>query len=168
MQAYEKSSEKASSWLQSNNIDQNFKKLIENLIVNKNKDLLTKCFNSDLSFGTGGIRALTGVGSCRLNIYTIRKISETLVEHLKTKFSQKISVAISYDTEYTLLILLKLAHKYWQTKVLKSILLRQHPLLLFYLSLLKNINVKLVYVSLQVTIPQHITDLNSTIVKVDK
>jgi phosphoglucomutase len=98
MQAYEKSLEKAQSWLQSDNIDQNFKKQIKTLIESKSKSSLTDCFASDLNFGTGGIRALTGVGSCRLNIYTIRKINTTLVEHLKKSFSQKISVAISYDT----------------------------------------------------------------------
>ena len=42
-------------------------------------------FSHDLEFGTGGIRALTGVGTNRLNPYTIRKITYAYAKHLKDK-----------------------------------------------------------------------------------
>lgn len=54
-------------------------------------------FNKFLEFGTAGIRAVMGAGTNRLNIYTIRKISQGLAQYLLKK-TKNPSVAISYDS----------------------------------------------------------------------
>lgn len=58
---------------------------------------LLDAFRSHLSFGTGGIRALMGVGPNRLNIYTIRQITRGLAEYVKETFGEKSAVCIGYD-----------------------------------------------------------------------
>ena len=40
---------------------------------NQNNPIISDLFSHDLEFGTGGIRAVMGVGINRLNIYTIAK-----------------------------------------------------------------------------------------------
>lgn len=63
---------------------------------------LFDAFAKDISFGTGGIRGIMGVGPNRINIYTIRKATYGFATYLKKQCanrgnsSQK--VVISYDT----------------------------------------------------------------------
>lgn len=65
------------------------------------KKELESAFCQDLSFGTGGIRAIMGVGTSRLNIYTIRKITLGLAKFLKKKHQNKtISVVIGFDSRH--------------------------------------------------------------------
>lgn len=55
-------------------------------------------FSSKLEFGTGGLRALMGVGTNRLNEYTIEMTTQGLANYLKQKKSPKEKrVFISYD-----------------------------------------------------------------------
>jgi phosphoglucomutase/phosphomannomutase len=59
---------------------------------------LEDCFYTDLSFGTGGLRGLMGVGTNRMNCYTVRKTTQGLASYLKKQFSgQGISVVIGFD-----------------------------------------------------------------------
>jgi phosphoglucomutase/phosphomannomutase len=56
-------------------------------------------FYSRLAFGTGGVRALMGIGSNRLNIYTIQLITQGLVNFLfKTFPNTQLKVFISFDS----------------------------------------------------------------------
>ncbi len=56
-------------------------------------------FYQELSFGTGGIRGLMGLGPNRINIYTIRKVTLGLAKYLLTH--QKLNgVAIAYDNRF--------------------------------------------------------------------
>ncbi|MGL6121039.1 MAG: phospho-sugar mutase, partial [Fusobacteriaceae bacterium] len=62
-------------------------------------------FYTDLSFGTGGIRGVRGVGSNRINKYVIRKATQGLANYINANVSGLKSVAIAYDcrigsTEY--------------------------------------------------------------------
>lgn len=54
-------------------------------------------FYKDLSFGTGGLRGILGVGTNRVNIYTIAKVTQGLAAYLRKRGTQQ-SVAIAYDS----------------------------------------------------------------------
>lgn len=54
-------------------------------------------FYRDLEFGTGGLRGVIGAGTNRLNIYTIRRATQGLVNYVKQEYGGG-SVAISYDS----------------------------------------------------------------------
>ena len=54
-------------------------------------------FYRNLTFGTGGLRGVIGVGTNRMNVYTVAKASQGLAEYLK-KHSGAPSVAIGYDS----------------------------------------------------------------------
>ena len=62
--------EKATLWLNSN-IDEDSKAEIRRMMESENPDELTDAFYKDLEFGTGGLRGIMGVGSNRVNKYTI-------------------------------------------------------------------------------------------------
>ena len=54
-------------------------------------------FYRDLEFGTGGLRGVIGAGAYRLNIYTIRRATQGLVDYVNDAFSDA-AVAISFDS----------------------------------------------------------------------
>lgn len=89
---------KAKAWLESN-IDSESKKDIENLIQNNEPELI-ESFYKDLEFGTGGLRGIMGVGTNRMNIYTVGMATQGLSNYLKQQFINKkeIKVAIAYDS----------------------------------------------------------------------
>ena len=70
-------------------------KIIE---LEKNEGELNERFHSDLEFGTGGIRGLMGIGTNRINKYTISKFTQGIADYLNknSKKSQK-TVIIAYD-----------------------------------------------------------------------
>lgn len=87
---------KAQSWL-NGNIDQDTKATIQKLIA-ENPVELTDSFYQDLEFGTGGLRGLMGVGTNRINIYTIAMATQGLANYLLKSFpGEEISVAITND-----------------------------------------------------------------------
>lgn len=55
------------------------------------------CFYKDLEFGTGGLRGVIGVGTNRMNIYTVAKASQGYANYLKKEISAP-SLAIAYDS----------------------------------------------------------------------
>lgn len=60
---------------------------------------LADSFYKDLDFGTGGLRGIMGVGSNRMNKYTVGMATQGLANYLKKNFSnQEISVAIAHDS----------------------------------------------------------------------
>ena len=61
--------EKAQKWL-TGNYDAATKEQVEFLLKNDEKEL-TESFYKDLEFGTGGLRGIMGVGTNRMNIYTV-------------------------------------------------------------------------------------------------
>ena len=90
--------QKAKIWLNSN-IDAVSKKEIEDLI-NTNETELIESFYKDLEFGTGGLRGIMGVGTNRMNIYTVGMATQGLCNYLKKQFSGKkqIKAAIAFDS----------------------------------------------------------------------
>ena len=74
------------------------KKKIKVLLNKKNQEELIESFHKKLEFGTGGMRGKIGIGTNRINIYTIGFATQGLSNYLKQKFKNNISVAIAYDS----------------------------------------------------------------------
>lgn len=55
-------------------------------------------FYKDLAFGTGGLRGIMGIGSNRMNRYTVGKATFGLAHYLQSKSSGELSVVIAYDS----------------------------------------------------------------------
>ncbi len=88
---------KVNQWLQGS-YDAATKATIQKLIADNNTVELTDSFYKDLEFGTGGLRGLLGVGSNRMNNYTVGAATQGLANYLNKCFKdEKISVAIAYD-----------------------------------------------------------------------
>lgn len=88
------------SWLKGN-YDDETKAIILKLIQENPKEL-TDAFYTTLSFGTGGLRGLMGVGSNRMNQYTVRAATQGLANYLtkQPKPPQGHSVLIGYDSRH--------------------------------------------------------------------
>ena len=66
--------------------------------LKKNLDLLHDSFYKNLEFGTGGIRGIMGVGTNRVNKYTIGKTTQGLAKYLLKSFkNDNIKVVLAYD-----------------------------------------------------------------------
>ena len=82
-------------WINEKNLDEQTK--IELFKMKDDEAKINDCFYKDLSFGTGGLRGIIGVGSNRMNIYTVRKASQGLANYLLKSFDQP-SCSIAYDS----------------------------------------------------------------------
>ncbi|MGR3810474.1 phospho-sugar mutase [Jiulongibacter sp. NS-SX5] len=79
--------------------DEETKETIQNWINNKDITALTDSFYKNLEFGTGGMRGEIGVGSNRMNKYTVGAATQGLANYLnKFYLGDNISVAIAYDS----------------------------------------------------------------------
>ena len=89
---------KANEWL-SGNYDNQTKEEVRQLLDNEDSTALIDAFYRDLEFGTGGLRGIMGVGTNRMNIYTVGAATQGLSNYLKTVFAElpQIGVAIGYD-----------------------------------------------------------------------
>ncbi len=88
---------KAKEWLVGN-FDEETKKEVKNMLENDEANLV-ECFYKALEFGTGGLRGIMGVGTNRMNIYTVGMATQGLSNYLKKNFTDtdQIKVAIAYD-----------------------------------------------------------------------
>ena len=87
---------KAQSWL-TKSYDAETRAQVQALLDNEDPTELIESFYKDLEFGTGGLRGIMGVGSNRMNIYTVAKASQGLADYLKKNFETP-SVVIGYDS----------------------------------------------------------------------
>jgi len=87
--------EKYKIWINSNFIDLELKKELEQLVDEKE---IEDRFYKDLEFGTGGLRGVIGAGTNRMNIHTIGKATQGLADYLNSKYKDNISVTIAYDS----------------------------------------------------------------------
>lgn len=88
---------KAQSWLDGN-VDSETKASIQKLI-SENPTELVDSFYQDLEFGTGGLRGLMGVGTNRMNVYTVGMATQGLANYLLQCFpGEDIKVAITHDS----------------------------------------------------------------------
>ena len=67
--------------------------------LKKNPEKLEDAFYKNLEFGTGGMRGIMGVGTNRINKYTLGKSTQGISDYLKKSFPNKneIKVVIAYD-----------------------------------------------------------------------
>ncbi|WP_153797385.1 phospho-sugar mutase [Foetidibacter luteolus] len=88
---------KVDTWL-SGNYDQDVKNEIERLLK-ENPDEITESFYRNLEFGTGGLRGIMGVGTNRMNKYTVGMATQGFANYLKKTYgNQEIKVAIAHDS----------------------------------------------------------------------
>ncbi len=87
---------KIDTWL-SGNFDQATKDEIKKL-TKENPDELADGFYRNLEFGTGGLRGLMGVGTNRMNKYTVGMATQGYANYLKQCFPAGVSVAIAHDS----------------------------------------------------------------------
>ena len=89
--------EKAQSWL-SEDFDEATRLEVARLIAEDPEEVV-ESFYRDLEFGTGGLRGIMGVGSNRMNKYTVGMATQGLAEYLLKSFpNQPVKVAIAYDS----------------------------------------------------------------------
>lgn len=89
--------EQAEYW-QSSDFDEATRNEVKRM-MDENPELLSECFYTDLEFGTGGMRGIMGVGTNRVNKYTIGMATQGLFNYLKQTYPEgKIRLAIAYDS----------------------------------------------------------------------
>ena len=90
--------EKAEKWL-TPAYDAETQAEVKRMLANEDKTELIEAFYKDLEFGTGGLRGIMGVGSNRMNIYTVGAATQGLSNYLKKNFKDlpQISVVVGYD-----------------------------------------------------------------------
>jgi len=88
----------AKTWL-SDIFDQETQNAVKYLLTDNEKELY-ESFYKTLEFGTGGLRGIMGVGTNRINKYTIGMTTQGLSNYLQKHFAllPEIKVAISYDS----------------------------------------------------------------------
>lgn len=86
------------TWLRGK-YDQDTKEQLQQLIDSGNSTQLTDSFYKNLEFGTGGMRGELGIGSNRMNKYTVGAATQGLANYLNKVFAgENIKVAIAYDS----------------------------------------------------------------------
>lgn len=89
---------KAEKWLTSA-YDTETQAEVRRMLDNPDKTELIEAFYKDLEFGTGGLRGIMGVGSNRMNIYTVGAATQGLSNYLNKNFKdlKQISVVVGHD-----------------------------------------------------------------------
>ena len=89
--------ERAQAWL-TEQYDEETRKKVQELIDNDPNEL-TESFYRNLEFGTGGLRGIMGVGTNRMNIYTVAMATQGFANYIKLMNPgvTDLRVAIAYD-----------------------------------------------------------------------
>ena len=89
---------KAGTWLEGN-YDEETKARVRYLLENDLNELVD-AFYQDLEFGTGGLRGVMGVGTNRMNIYTVGMATQGLANYLRMTFGEDtgLKASIAYDS----------------------------------------------------------------------
>lgn len=89
---------RAQAWLDGD-YDAETKAGVQALLNSKDADAVVDSFYRDLEFGTGGMRGIMGVGTNRMNKYTIGAATQGLSNYLLQQFpGQQIKVALAHDS----------------------------------------------------------------------
>ena len=92
----ELSKKEANKWLNFNLSNSEIQQ-IKFLLKEENKDILIDSFYKKLEFGTGGMRGLIGIGTNRMNLFTVSLATQGLCNYLN-KSKKKKSAVIAYDS----------------------------------------------------------------------
>ncbi len=90
--------ERAEAWLDPSIYDQETITAVRRIMTSPEE--LADAFFSDLSFGTGGVRGVMGVGTNRINFYTIRRVTQGLANYILKKGSYLKGVVIGFDSRH--------------------------------------------------------------------
>jgi phosphoglucomutase len=91
--------DKVNIWL-TPTFDNETQEKIKEMMTSSPKEL-EESFYKNLEFGTGGMRGIMGVGTNRINKYTLGKNTQGLSDYLKKSFpNETIKVAIAYDCRH--------------------------------------------------------------------
>ena len=90
--------QKAQIWI-NGSFDSETKKNVKHLLENDENELI-ESFYQDLEFGTGGLRGIMGVGTNRMNIYTVGMATQGFSNYFKQQFpnEKQIKVAVAHDS----------------------------------------------------------------------
>jgi len=88
--------DKINTWI-SGNYDQSVKDGIATL-QKENPDELADSFYKNLEFGTGGLRGIMGIGTNRMNKYTVGMATQGYANYLKQSFGENVKVAVAHDS----------------------------------------------------------------------
>ncbi|HIC8755445.1 phospho-sugar mutase [Elizabethkingia anophelis] len=117
--------DKAKLWL-GEGFDDETKKEVQALIDN-NPAELDDAFYKNLEFGTGGMRGIMGVGTNRLNKYTLGQATQGLANYLHQQFpGEQIKVAIAYDVRHNSPEFGKLVTDVLTANGIKVLLFKEH------------------------------------------
>ena len=87
----------AKKWLDYN-LEDKEKEEIYKLLKPENENNLIESFHKKLEFGTGGMRGIIGIGSNRINTYTISLATQGLCNYLINLDNTKKTAVIAYDS----------------------------------------------------------------------
>lgn len=89
---------KAENWL-SEAYDSKTRESVQQMLNSSDSTELTDSFYNDLEFGTGGLRGIMGVGTNRMNIYTVGAATQGFANYINKMFpgDQQKSVCIGHD-----------------------------------------------------------------------
>jgi phosphomannomutase len=91
--------DKVNEWL-TPTFDQKTQDEITKMMTSSPKNL-EECFYKNLEFGTGGMRGIMGVGTNRINKYTLGKNTQGLSDYLKKSFpGEQLKVVIAFDCRH--------------------------------------------------------------------
>ncbi len=117
--------EKANLWL-TDTFDDETKEVIREWIAAES-DELEDSFYRELEFGTGGMRGVMGVGTNRLNRYTLGRATQGLADYLHQEFpGEEIKVAIAYDVRNNSKEFGKMCADVLTANGIKVLLFKQH------------------------------------------
>lgn len=85
-------------WIKKEALDNDIRADLE--LIKENNFEIKERFFKNLEFGTGGLRGIIGAGTNRINLYTVRKVTQGLANYINAKSSKENlrSVAIAYDS----------------------------------------------------------------------
>ncbi|MDI9257420.1 phospho-sugar mutase [Flavobacterium sedimenticola] len=91
--------DKVNEWL-TPTFDRETQEKIKDMMTSSPKEL-EESFYKNLEFGTGGMRGIMGIGTNRINKYTLGKNTQGLSDYLKKSFpGENLKVAIAYDCRH--------------------------------------------------------------------
>lgn len=87
-------------WASNPNLDEELRSSLE--AIKQDEVKLEEAFYKNLEFGTGGMRGEIGVGTNRMNVYTVRKATKGLANYIKSfgEAAAKRGVVIAYDSRH--------------------------------------------------------------------
>lgn len=83
-------------WLENPYFDEEAKRELESIKDDENE--IKERFYQDLEFGTAGLRGIIGMGTNRMNIYTVQKATQGLANYINKSGAANKSVAIAFDS----------------------------------------------------------------------